>query len=183
MTIITRSLLPALAGAAVIVGGLDLTAYAGDSHATANTTTKSASERRPPDARRVGQAFKYVIPKDTTVPFAFRLKALPAGNYLASYDIAINTSVEEPPLCTIGDSRTPFAVRGFGTVSDGVSHSVASGLVHVERTGDARVSCDEGDTMINFLGSQNYVVLTPVTKVSPGDLAEVGPARTPVAFR
>lgn len=173
MNTIKRSLLPALAGAALIVGGLDLTAYARDDHAAQGTGHDTAA-RAASATPQPGHAFKYLIPRDTTVPFGFRLKGLPKGNYLASYDIAMSTSVDDPPLCNISDSRTPFAVRGFGVVHDGVSHSVASGLVHVARRGDAGVSCDQGDTTINFVHSQNYVVLTPVTKVTVGD---VGPIR------
>ena len=177
---LSRSLLPAIAGAALIVGGLDLTAYARDDQATHDATHQATHDAthdtaaRGAAAPRPGHAFKYLIPKGTTVPFGFRLKGLPKGNYLASYDIAMSTSVDDPPLCNISDSRTPFAVRGFGTVHDGVSHSVASGLVHVARRGDAGISCDQGDTTITLFHSQNYVVLTPVTKVTVGD---VGPIR------
>jgi hypothetical protein len=177
MTSIKRSILPALAGAAVIVGGLDLTAYAGDrhtDHTMASATTTSTTQR----AASAGHAFKYVIPKHTTVPFDLRLKGLPVGNYLASFDIAMSTSVTEPPFCNIEDSSTPFAVRSFGTVSDGVAHNSASGLVHVTRVGDARVVCDAGDTTINLFHSQNYVVLTPATKVTRGDVAAVARGRS-----
>jgi hypothetical protein len=48
----------------------------------------------------------------------------------------------------------------------------------VTRVGDARVVCDAGDTTINLFHSQNYVVLTPATKVTRGDVAAVARGRS-----
>jgi hypothetical protein len=208
--ILKNRVLPVMAGAAIVVGGLNVASYAADGHplllggnnseshtaSLKNTGSGPAlsvttSKKAPPfsvnshkvvknlnagavdglDAKVLGRAYKFAIPKNTPVPFAFQLKGLPKGQYALSLNIATAAATGPlVPFCNVADSTSQFSVVSYGqdigdTTSD-IAINSASGIVKLAKKGQVAVFCDGADTTYNEGGSKNVVVLTPLAKVT-----------------
>jgi hypothetical protein len=174
-------ILPVLAGAAVVVAGLNLASYAanGDS---ARYLGRTATRTNPfgaagvhtasttGSARTQAGAYVYRIPKATTLPFLIRLKGVPAGKYAASFDIGtISASGPIAPFCYVADSVSTYSVVSYGqdigAVTRDVAVSSASGIVKLVNNNDVAIGCNYADHTFQKGGSKNVVVLTPLHHV------------------
>ena len=122
MHVLKSHVLPVMAGAAIVVGGLNVASYAVGGHHAAATHRSSvhwaAPDRAtpPPAAAKVRHgAYVFKVPRHTTVPFFFQLKSVPKGRYVASFNVA-TTSATGPfvPFCFVPDSTSPFAITSDG---------------------------------------------------------------------
>ena len=82
MHVLKSHVLPVMAGAAIVVGGLNVASYAVGGHHAAATHQSSvhwaAPDRSTPaDAKVRHGAYVFKVPHHTTVPFFFQLKSVP----------------------------------------------------------------------------------------------------------
>lgn len=186
--ILKNRVLPVMAGATLVVGGLNVASYAGDGHhpaaahrsaARAIGFTHSAAAHpqslKPRKKHPVG-AYTFVVPKNTTLPFFFQLKHVPKGRYAASLNVATTTSTltSTPPIvpfCSVPDSTSQYAVFSYGqdfpdtSSTDDIAINSASGIVKAAKKGEVGLSCFGADQTYNTGGSKNVLVLTPLHKV------------------
>ena len=124
MHVLKSHVLPVMAGAAIVVGGLNVASYAVGGHHAAATHGSSvhwaAPDRTPPAAKAAQAkvrhgAYVFKVPHHTTVPFFFQLKAVPKGRYAASFNVADHVR-DRPvvPFCSVADSTSLFAVVSYG---------------------------------------------------------------------
>lgn len=179
--ILKNRVLPVMAGAAIVVGGLNVASYAGNGQHSAAThkpeahgtgfghAGASAQSLKPRKKHPIG-AYTFAVPKNTTLPFEFQLKKLPKGRYAASLDIA-TTSAAGPvvPFCSVADSTSPFSVVSYGQdegdSTDDLAINSASGIVKLTKKGELALGCQDADQTYNEAGSKNVLVLTPLHKV------------------
>lgn len=170
--------LAVVAGAVVVVGGADLTAYAAGGHGlfAAHQAGGTPTAAHLPGAH----AYEYVIPRHTKVPFEFQAKDLPQGRYSVALSIATRVTDKAPdftasPFCYVAGGGTTYAVVSYGVLdvadSSGgteIAINTGSGLVKVGRTGGARITCVNANGTFNSRHSKNVVVFTPLSKVTVG---------------
>jgi hypothetical protein len=180
--ILKNRVLPVMAGAAIVVGGMNVASYAGNGHhsaaahrITAHATGFGHSAAGPqslkPKKHPVG-AYTFAVPKNTTLPFNFKLKFMPKGRYAASLNIATTTATATPPVvpfCSVEDSHSPYAVFSYGqdfgdTIND-IAINSASGIIKVAKKGQVGLECSGADETYNTGGSKNVLVLTPLHNV------------------
>ena len=120
MHVFKSHVLPVMAGAAIVVGGLNVASYAVGGHHAAATHGSSvhwtAPDRSTPaDAKVRHGAYVFKVPHHTTVPFFFQLKAVPKGRYAASLNVG-TTSATGPfvPFCSVADSTSRLR-RTYGS--------------------------------------------------------------------
>jgi hypothetical protein len=177
MHLLKNRVLAVAAGAAVVVGGADLTAYAAAGHgllAGHHAGTAVAAKHSPGV-----HAYEYVIPKHTKAPFRFQAKDLPKGRYSVALSIATRVTVgsgsTEAPFCSVGVKHNPFAVFSYGvfeeinsTSSSDVAINTGSGLINLKHEGAAKITCFGADRTYSNHHSTNLVVFTPLSKVTVG---------------
>ncbi len=187
MHVLKSHVLPVMAGAAIVVGGLNVASYAVGGHHAAATDRSSvhwaAPDRSTPaDAKVRHGAYVFKVPHHTTVPFFFQLKAVPKGRYAASLDVA-TTSATGPfvPFCAVADSTSLFAVvsqgQDDGGSTDVVAVNSASGIVKVAHKGEVGLICENADETFNVNGSKNTLVLTPLHHVATVKGSPLSPMR------
>lgn len=185
--IVKNRVLPVMAGAAVVVGGLNVASYAGNGHhsAAAHRATAHASgfghsgaaatQSLKPKKKPIG-AYTFAVPRNTTLPFFFQLKHVPKGRYAASLNVATTTANPSDPVvpfCSVPDSTSQYAVFSYGQAfvdslsTDVIAINSASGIVKVAKKGEVGLSCDGADQTYNTGHSKNVLVLTPLHKVVP----------------
>jgi hypothetical protein len=180
--ILKNRVLPTMAGAAIVVGGLNVASYAGNGHTKTHGTRAGADSSAEPfvsSARAVaglaakvkGHVYRYTIPKHTAMPFGFQMVNLPQGRYAVSLDIASQAATGPvTPFCNVADSGSQYAVVSYGqdlgTTTDDIAINSASGIIRAEKKGEAAIFCNQADGTYNSGGSKNVVVFTPIGKVS-----------------
>jgi hypothetical protein len=180
MHVLKSHVLPVMAGAAIVVGGLNVASYAVGGHHAAATHGSSvhwaAPDRTPPAAKAAQAkvrhgAYVFKVPHHTAVPFFFQLKAVPKGRYAASFDVA-TASANGPivPFCSVADSTSLFAVvsqgQDDGGSTDVVAVNSASGIVRLAHKGEVGLMCQNADETFNVNHSKNTLVLTPLHHVA-----------------
>ena len=180
MHVLKSHVLPVMAGAAIVVGGLNVASYAVGGHHAAATHGSSvhwaAPDRTPPAAKAAQAkarhgAYVFKVPHHTTVPFFFQLKAVPKGRYAASLNVG-TTSATGPfvPFCSVADSTSLFAVvsegQDNGETVDPVAVNSASGVVRLAHKGEVGLVCEDADETFNSGHSKNTLVLTPLHHVA-----------------
>lgn len=181
--LLENRILPVLAGAAVVVVGLNVASYAAKD-SSAQHPSRAATRANPfggssaarttltgTAARTSVGAYVYRIPKHTTLPFLIRLKGVPAGKYTASFDIATITATPtgQAPLCFVEDSAALDAVVSYGpdqgSATNDIAINSATGLVRLANKNEVAIGCEFADHTYQAGGFKNTVLLTPVHHV------------------
>jgi hypothetical protein len=180
-----------MAGAAIVVGGLNVASYAVGGHHAAATQRSSvhwAAPDRSTPATKAAQAkvrhgaYVFKVPHHTTLPFFFQLKSVPKGRYAASLNVA-TTSANGPvvPFCYIPDSTSPYSITSYGQdhgdLTDDIAINSASGTVKLTHKGQVGLACQDADETYNDERSKNTLVLTPLHHVADLKGSPLSPMR------
>ncbi len=176
MHALKNNVVAVMAGAAVVVGGLNVASYAVGGHDKApthrSTVHWAAPDRGTPVSAKASHgAYVFKVPNHTTVPFFFQLKSVPKGRYAASFDVA-TTSLNGPvtPFCYVPDSTSPFAITSYGQdhgdLTDDIAINSASGTVKLAHKGQVGLACQDADETYQDQHSKNVLVLTPLHHVA-----------------
>lgn len=121
----------------------------------------------------------YQVPGGTPVAFNLKLDSLPAGKYLASFDVFMQTTIGAgPAICTLGADVGPAQLLSYGAVNGGgYTSSAAGGLVTRARQHPLFLACNNASTVVAANSGTSQVTLTPVAGVTTKSL--VPAFRTP----
>jgi hypothetical protein len=174
--------LPVVAGAAIVVAGLNVASYAGGAHhaATANRPTaraigfeKVTATPKAVSAKHRPGGYTFKVPAHTPLPFFFQVKGVPAGRYIASLNVGTTTATPTGPVvpfCSVADSTSLYAVVSYGQdhgdPTDDIAINAAGGIVKLEHKGEVGLACQDADETYNAGHSKNVLVLTPVHRVA-----------------
>jgi hypothetical protein len=187
MHAVKNNVVAVMAGAAVVVGGLNVASYAVGGHHKAATHRSAVHWATPgrgtPAAAKVRHgAYVFKVPRHTPLPFFFQLKGVPTGRYVASFDVA-TTSATGPvvPFCFVPDSTSPYAITSYGQdhgdLTDDIAINSASGTVKLAHKGEVGLVCQDADETYNDQHSKNVLVLTPIHHVADLKGSEQSPTR------
>jgi hypothetical protein len=192
MHALKNNVVAVMAGAAVVVGGLNVASYAIGGHHAAATHRPAAHGsamhwtapgRGTPVAAKVRHgAYVFKVPHHTPLPFFFRLKGVPIGRYVASLNVA-TTSATGPvvPFCFVPDSTSPYAITSYGQdhgdLTDDIAINSASGTVKLAHKGEVGLVCQDADESYNAQKSKNTLVLTPIHRVADLKGSQQSPTR------